>query len=234
MGNVNSNCLSIYSLLRSVSTIRGSPPPPKRSLHPQTGEWWQRVLSDRPFRFRFSRKKVPDWDNRPVLTSGVQISLNNLRLSFTECCFNPSKIVQKISLIFFISLQLHYCHIFNFDISSTTFLFWIWKTWSGETVPSLFTFLFRKLLSRKRKTKIKGAILLDYLRRESSPNLNLNCFLRIDLDARDVFVTSLRKNVYQTLHKKWSFPSRISSVNVTKSAIFLYSESCPCIANYIL
>ena len=34
------------------------------------------------------------------------------------------------------------------------------------------------------------------------------------------FITKeLRKEIYTTLHKKWSFPLRVSSVNVTKSAV---------------
>ena len=38
--------------------------------------------------------------------------------------------------------------------------------------------------------------------------LNLNRFLTIDFNK-------------QSLHKKWSFPLRISSLNVTKSAVSL-------------
>ena len=36
----------------------------------------------------------------------------------------------------------------------------------------------------------------------------------------DKFLTSLSKLVLEVLHKKWSFPLRVSSVYVTKSSVF--------------
>ena len=36
------------------------------------------------------------------------------------------------------------------------------------------------------------------------------------------------RKCFLTLHKKWSFPLRISSVNMTKSAVFIFcAELCP-------
>ena len=48
----------------------------------------------------FSRKNVPDWNSRPDVMSDVQVSLNKLRLWFTEWCFKQNKIVQNFAVLF--------------------------------------------------------------------------------------------------------------------------------------
>ena len=53
----------------------------------------------------------------------------------------------------------------------------------------------------------------EILKEELMPKLHL-CFLGISL------VMLCRKWLTPTLHKKWSFPLRVSSVNVTNSAVY--------------
>ena len=45
-----------------------------------------------------------------------------------------------------------------------------------------------------------------------------NKHVRAVFSYQSFFFNKYRKNPHKTLHKKWSFPFRVSSVNVTKSA----------------